>query len=324
MSDYNGKFSVTFDRELNQYVGPDQKVVQRHLTYRKNTWKDWHLIPSSKPTIVPPEKKTNYIEINAASSSIDLSDEVTGYPTYNDREGSMEFYLDPDAGIESEYLYTDIKNFMYGQYCKVWLGDDPWHYWYGVITKIEYSNPADGSAVTFTISYRLQPYRYNKYATTDDGAKNWNPWDMGHSVAYDDTKWDHYNGVVYVTKKLIDITPINGVQTQIQLSGLVGAMPLIPTVKITGVSKENSVKVFYRNNYLKIKTNTEILYKTDDRFENGYISVNGNYYWYNCVFYDPVPFQEVPYDDQNMTITLLGKGDMTNVRVNIYFRGGCL
>lgn len=56
----------------------------------KNTWDDWHIVPSSRPVIKPPTKKTNYLDIPGADGNLDLSEALTGYPVYNNREGSIE------------------------------------------------------------------------------------------------------------------------------------------------------------------------------------------------------------------------------------------
>ena len=29
----------------------------------KNTWDDWHLIPSSRPLVAPPSIKSNYVDV---------------------------------------------------------------------------------------------------------------------------------------------------------------------------------------------------------------------------------------------------------------------
>ena len=57
----------------------------------KNTWDDWYLIPSSRPVFNPPSVKTQYIDIPGANGQIDLTESLTGYPVYKNREGSWNF-----------------------------------------------------------------------------------------------------------------------------------------------------------------------------------------------------------------------------------------
>ena len=59
----------------------------------KNTWDDWHLIPSSRPLVVPPSIKSNYVDVAGIDGGIDLSDYPTSQPTYNYREVSWEFIV---------------------------------------------------------------------------------------------------------------------------------------------------------------------------------------------------------------------------------------
>ena len=59
----------------------------------KNTWDDWHLIPSSRPLFNPPTPKTKYQDIPGANGKLDLSEALTGYPVYDNRIGSFEFYV---------------------------------------------------------------------------------------------------------------------------------------------------------------------------------------------------------------------------------------
>ena len=41
----------------------------------KNTWADWHMIPSAPPIVEPPEPYTNYVEIPGRKAGpIDLSE----------------------------------------------------------------------------------------------------------------------------------------------------------------------------------------------------------------------------------------------------------
>ena len=57
----------------------------------KNTWDDWRLVSPVLPSFAPPTQKTTYLDIPGASGVIDLSEMLTGYPIFNNREGSFEF-----------------------------------------------------------------------------------------------------------------------------------------------------------------------------------------------------------------------------------------
>ena len=59
----------------------------------RNTWDDWHLIPSTRPLFNPPDAKTHYVDIPGANGQLDLIESLTGYPLYENRTGSIEFYV---------------------------------------------------------------------------------------------------------------------------------------------------------------------------------------------------------------------------------------
>ena len=59
----------------------------------KNTWDNWHIVPTSRPVFNPPKQKTKFLEIEGGNSLIDLSEALTGYPLYDNREGSFEFVV---------------------------------------------------------------------------------------------------------------------------------------------------------------------------------------------------------------------------------------
>ena len=74
----------------------------------RNTWDDWHLVPVSRPVINPPAVHTHYIDIPGANGSIDLTDTLTGGPTFGDREGSIEFMVLHDYDLPSVGASTGI------------------------------------------------------------------------------------------------------------------------------------------------------------------------------------------------------------------------
>lgn len=58
-----------------------------------NTYGSWGLVPETRPSVVPPEPKTKYIDIPSGDGQLDLSDSLTGYPIFNNRESEWSFYV---------------------------------------------------------------------------------------------------------------------------------------------------------------------------------------------------------------------------------------
>lgn len=125
----------------------------------KNTWDDWHLIPSSRPLFNPPKLKTKYIEIPGSNVVIDLTDSITGFPTYQYREGSLEFYVANGYG-EWYDRYSEIMNYLHGKKMQAWLEDDPIFMYEGRFTVNSWKSEKVASKIT--IDYYVAPYKLER------------------------------------------------------------------------------------------------------------------------------------------------------------------
>ena len=151
----------------------------------KNTWDDWHLIPSSRPVFNPPKPKTNYVDIPGADWHIDLSEAVSGEIVYEARTGSIEFIVD-NGHQEWHELYSEIMNYLHGMDMKAILEDDPTFYYEGRFSVNQWKSDPHNSKIT--IDYSVRPYKFEEYSSLDD-------W-----------KWDTFNfktGIIRNYKDLI-------------------------------------------------------------------------------------------------------------------------
>lgn len=131
----------------------------------RNTWNNWHLIPSARPVVSQPTPSYKYVEIPGRDGSLDLSNYLVGRPTYSDRSGSFKFYVANDYGNWVDRK-TEIAQFLDGaKEMKMTLEDDPRHYYLGRFYMKEWAPGANNSEVT--IEYRVKPY---KYRSNDGGA----------------------------------------------------------------------------------------------------------------------------------------------------------
>ena len=138
----------------------------------KNTWTDWHLVPSSRPVINPPKPKVQYVDIPGADGSIDLTESLAGRPVFSDREGSLEFYVLNDLDGVADYnwstVYEEIMAYLHGKFMRMSLEDETvtddgtrTEYFYeGRFSVNSWKSNEDRS--TITIDYRLGPYKYEK------------------------------------------------------------------------------------------------------------------------------------------------------------------
>ena len=172
---YDGAYSVEFGE--HPVILPNGKYSN---AVRKHSWRDWHLVPTSRPVIQPPPVKKNTIEIIGANSLIDLTDIPRGFPTYQNRTGSLEFYVDHsipwkkgDNDVEYRWsaAYDEIKEYLHGQRMNMYLSGDPEYYYTGRFTVDSWKS---GNTIsTITIGYDLDPYKLKNYSTLEEW--EWDP-----------------------------------------------------------------------------------------------------------------------------------------------------
>lgn len=147
---FGGHYSITFTSSSNN---------------SKNTWQDWHLIPVTPPQISPPEPYTNYVEIpGRAEGPIDLSEALTGAPSFQNSEGSWTF-IATDEALPRIQLHQILKNFLHGRQVKIILEEDPEHYYIGRMSIGEVSTGR--GPTSYTMNYSVRPVRYNLDGTKD-------------------------------------------------------------------------------------------------------------------------------------------------------------
>lgn len=129
-----------------------------------NTWTNWHLIPSTRPVMAQPTPVYNYVDIPGADGSMDITDYLIGRPTYSDRQGSFDFYVENDYG-DWFSRSKEIAEYLNGRVLRMSLEDDPEHYYEGRFFFKQWTPDASHSRVT--IEYRVKPYRY-----TSDGKED--------------------------------------------------------------------------------------------------------------------------------------------------------
>lgn len=135
----------------------------------KNSWDDWHLIPSSRPTVSMPQPRSKWVDVPGVDGQINLYDELYGVPIYGNREGTFEFVIRDYMHRSWEQLYTEIANHLHGRSMTMVLEDDPDFYYEGYFTLDAFKAGASASAVT--IGYHLKPYKFPK----DEDYDNWDP-----------------------------------------------------------------------------------------------------------------------------------------------------
>lgn len=139
----------------------------------KNTWDDWHLIPSSRPLFNPPPVKMNLIEIPGGDGVLDLTNVLAGRPLYGNRTGSIEFYVE-NGFKDWAILYSEIMTFLHGQKMRAILEDDPGYYYQGRFSVNAWKSDKERSVIT--IDYSVDPYKHS--ANVSDADWLWDPFNF--------------------------------------------------------------------------------------------------------------------------------------------------
>lgn len=183
----DGIFDVS-DKTL--VIKNDKVVVQNGIITSKslkhgsiNTWDDWHLIPTSRPVFQQGDVKTLYIDIPGADSKIDVSEALSGYPTYNNREGSLEFIVANGWRKNWATGFSQFANWLHGKVLRIVLDDDPEYFYEGRMKLNEWKSNNDGTWSNVTIDYDLKPYKYSTYFSTDKWL--WDTFNFETGVTYD-------------------------------------------------------------------------------------------------------------------------------------------
>lgn len=204
-----------------------------------NTWYNWRLVLTAKD-VTPPEPKTNYVDIDGMSGTLDLSESLTGEITYKDRTVSASFWTSEGSYKDREKLLRDIVSALHGKKIKIIEPDDPDHYFYGRVNIKSRKNILPYAE--FSIECTCEPWRY---ALNDSVRRvEVNSQSVTEVII-------HNNGVKSLCPEItvtgsVDIT-YNGVKTPLTSGSYkISDIRLRQGVNIIGVSGNGSVTFTYK------------------------------------------------------------------------------
>ncbi len=156
------------------------KIAESYVTdgEERNTWDDWHLVPTSRPVVNPPSVKTKYVDIPGGNGSLDLTTVLTKQPLYGQRTGSWEFLVMNDYE-PWDVIYRKIMDYIHGMRVQVFPEDEPGYYYEGRISVNNWKSDVHNSYIT--LDYTLDPYK--KWAlTSSDENWLWDPLDLEDGI----------------------------------------------------------------------------------------------------------------------------------------------
>lgn len=228
----------------------------------RNTWEHWRLVPTSRPSISTPETKTNFVNIPGSNGQIDLSQSLTNYPLYGNRNGSIEFLVMNDFRNWQE-AYTDIQTTLHNKKMLCVYEEDPEYYYIGRWTVSEWK--AGDHYSTISLGYNLDPFKYRLFDS--NGAWLWDPFNFNTGmipersgafnqtvVTSSDTTPINYelSPVMWLLKSDEFITAVptikDGVGTgrfklQDTMTAIIGTAPIVPRFTITPLDNDTPLRV---------------------------------------------------------------------------------
>lgn len=184
-----------------------------------NTLKDWYIVPIGRPVINPPTQKRQTIDIPGANGILDVSNSLTHYPVFNNRQGQLQFAkLNDVPGNDWQTVYTKMMKFLQGNEVKFLLEEDTKFYYEGQVWVDTWDSRNDGTWSEVTLGYDVQPYRRSIYSSVD----NW--------------LWDPFNFELDVVQDTVftSIEIDSNDWVEYDFTGMIDMMPVMPKFTITG------------------------------------------------------------------------------------------
>lgn len=132
--------------------------------YQIKIGNDWthdryHLKVKELPIISPPEVKTYTVDVPYSNGSIDLTESLTGAPTFNNRTIIVKFFIHR----KDMHLYNEFLNNHHGRKEKIILQEDANYYYEGrcIIGELEFSDYSN--YVIVPVSIVIEPFKKSGY-----------------------------------------------------------------------------------------------------------------------------------------------------------------
>ena len=132
----------------------------------KHTFDDWGLCLVEAPFVDAADPNLNLLEIDGGNGYINLTEVMTGEPTYQSRKKTWKFKTDAQRDDWTDIM-RDIAKSVHGQYLEIRLDEQPNGYYEGVCYVD--SHTVKDKVLYLNISATLQPFWYeNEYTIFDE------------------------------------------------------------------------------------------------------------------------------------------------------------
>lgn len=273
---------------------PNNPYVSTYISL----YHDYYLVPAERPSVSPPEVRTNILEIPGSNGSIDLSTSLIGRPLYGRRTGSWEFIcLQPPSRLLEWSIYgwnvlkNDLINKIHGKNVRATLSDEEYlfsdlsnenrEYQYkGRVSVSDYSSNEDFS--TITIDYDFEPFAVSAMSTKDVFPLVFRRMEAPSTMAAYYTDYDPYTGQITDTTRYFANNPYSGELVDIDSPSVIPMISVIgDPVKVKLLFSDGS----YREQVFASGLHTAYRFEMTPCDHSFFVSSEGSssveIYWYN-------------------------------------------
>ena len=143
-----------------------------------HSFDDWGLYIANTDYIKEPKQNTNYVEVPGRDGLLDLSEAVSGRPTYSGREIKISL-----AGVNDktdwDSIISSFRNNINGRICKIIFDNDPTYFWRGRIDIKDFKSVLNLG--TFNVDVpNAEPYKYSTTSSAEPWL--WDPFNFNTDV----------------------------------------------------------------------------------------------------------------------------------------------
>lgn len=150
------------------------KFIVESNSKEYHSYDDWGLYVTNTDYIKEPKQNLTLVEIPGRDSQLDLSEAVTGRPTYKSRELKITL-----AGVRNKISWDSIislfRNSINGRVCRIIFDNDTQYFWRGRIDIKDFSSVLNLGKLTIDIP-DADPYKYSVLTSADPWL--WDPFNF--------------------------------------------------------------------------------------------------------------------------------------------------
>lgn len=168
-----------------------------------HTYDDWNLYIVNTNCIGNPEQYTNYVTVPGRDGLLDMSEALTGRPTYLRRELTIELAsARPKTIWDATVSY--FRNHINGRVCRITFDNDMSYFWRGRVRIEDFESVMTKGS--FTVKVEAEPYKYSIHQSTEPW--EWNPFNFETDmITYTDAWNISGTGTFTVPKGLMPTSP---------------------------------------------------------------------------------------------------------------------